>query len=143
VLCFFAVTTATAAATAGTDFTVDGFKCVLEYLYTGAVTAVTIINSNSSVDASKLRHTVQAAGYFNMPKLRAAALQSADAAGIAVEVARTEPDGDTLADVAVVEASNVCTDNGCDDSEYEYPSAAESDDDSTGATADCMDCDAV
>jgi hypothetical protein len=63
-----------------------------------------------------------------MPKLRAAALQCAQAAGMTIEVGRTEPDGDvTMSDVAAVESD----DDGCDDSEYKYPSAA----------SDDMDCD--
>eukprot|EP00953_Heterococcus_sp_UTEX-ZZ885_P003762 2545-Heterococcus_DN1.PRE.3 len=118
-----AAATAAPLITAGTNFTAEGFKCVLEYLYTGAVTGVTTTDSSSSVDATKLRHTVQAARYFSMPKLKAAALQSAQAAGVAVEVARTEPDGD----LAAVESD----DNVCDESDYEYPSAA----------SDDMDCD--
>jgi hypothetical protein len=39
----------------GTDFTVEGFKCILEYLYTGAVPGVTTTNSNSNVDADKVK----------------------------------------------------------------------------------------
>jgi hypothetical protein len=84
-----AAATAAPLITAGTNFTAEGFKFILEYLYTGAVSGVTTIasdSSSSSVDATKLRHTVQAARYFSMPKLKAAALQSAQAAGVTVKL---------------------------------------------------------
>jgi hypothetical protein len=65
----------------GNDFTEDGFGCITEYLYTGAVVGVTC----GIPDCDKLQATLQAAQYFDLRALSLAARSWAQTNGITIE----------------------------------------------------------
>jgi hypothetical protein len=64
----------------GSDFTVEGFASIIEYLYTGAVVGVTY----GKLDCDRLQCTLQAAQYFNLPILDTAARSWAQTSGVIV-----------------------------------------------------------
>jgi BTB/POZ domain len=58
----------------GSDFTEEGFECIMEYVYTSAVRGVTY----GVLDCDKLLATLQAAQYFNIDALDTAARKWAE-----------------------------------------------------------------
>jgi hypothetical protein len=81
-------TTSTAADTVkylqfdeGVDYSELGFECVLQYYYTAIVQGATY----GTVDTEKLRATLQAAQFFSLDTLAAAAKQFAQDSGVPVQ----------------------------------------------------------
>ena len=62
----------------GSDFTVEGFEAVLEYLYTSAVRGAT----EGEYSLTKMQVTVQAADFFGLPKLAEAVTRWSSCCGI-------------------------------------------------------------
>jgi hypothetical protein len=65
----------------GIDFSELGFECVLQYYYTTIIQGATY----GAVDIDKLKATLQAAQFFGLDKLAAAAKQFAQASGVIVQ----------------------------------------------------------
>jgi BTB/POZ domain len=61
------------AVCAGSDFTEEGFECIVSFLYTGSVDGVT----TGVLDATKLAAALQAADHFKLDALRHSAEQFA------------------------------------------------------------------
>jgi hypothetical protein len=66
---------------AGSDFTEQGFDCVIEYVYTAAVAGVTY----GHLDSDKLQAALQAAQYFALDALTDDAVKWAKLHGVAIE----------------------------------------------------------
>eukprot|EP00953_Heterococcus_sp_UTEX-ZZ885_P017904 10014-Heterococcus_DN1.PRE.3 len=64
----------------GSDFTEEGFECILEYVYTSAVRGVT----HGALDCDKLQATLQAAQYFNADILDSVARKWAEQCGVTI-----------------------------------------------------------
>ena len=65
----------------GSDFTVEGFEAVLEYLYTTAVQGAT----EGEYNLTRMHAVRQAADFFGLPKLADAVTSWAGACGIDVK----------------------------------------------------------
>jgi ankyrin repeat protein len=63
------------------DFSISGFECVLQYYYTASVQGAT----SGAADIDKLQATLQAAQFFGLDRLAAAAKEFAQASGVIVQ----------------------------------------------------------